>query len=101
MKPLSEPTVLTGVFLLCALYSENNRPCSIFIRRGEMEKVIGVKDLRNAGLLGTEYTELDLYDAFMMYLIVNNTSNNDRIILRNGNYTLDTKSCFCKDGWLV
>ncbi len=66
-----------------------------------MEKVIGVKDLRNAGLLGTEYTELDLYDAFMMYLIVNNTSNNDRIILRNGNYTLDTKSCFCKDGWLV
>ena len=66
-----------------------------------MEKVIGVKDLRNAGLLGAEYTELDLYDAFMMYLIVNNTSNNDRIILRNGNYTLDTKSCFCKDDWLV
>ena len=66
-----------------------------------MEKVIGVKDLRNAGLLGAEYTDLDLYDAFMMYLIVNNTSNNDRIILRNGNYTLDTKSCFCKDGWLV
>ncbi len=66
-----------------------------------MEKVIGVKDLRNARLLGTEYTALDLYDAFMMYLIVNNTSNNDRIILRNGNYTLDTKSCFCKDAWLV
>ena len=38
-----------------------------------MEKVIGVKDLRNAELLGAEYTELDLYDAFMMYLIVNNT----------------------------
>lgn len=66
-----------------------------------MEKVIGVKDLRNAGLLGAEYTELDLHDAFMLYLIVNNTSNNDRIILRNGNYTLDTKSCFCKDAWLV
>jgi len=66
-----------------------------------MEKVIGVKDLRNAGLLGAEYTELDLYDAFMMYLIVNNTSKNDRIILRNGNYTLDTKSCFCKTDWLV
>ena len=66
-----------------------------------MEKVIGVKDLRNAGLLGVEYTELDLYDGFMMYLIVNNTSNNDRIILRNGNYTLDTKSCFRMDDWLV
>ena len=62
-----------------------------------MEKVIGIRDLRNAGLLGAEYTELDLYDAFMMYLIVNNTSNNDRIVLRNGNYTLDTKSCFCQD----
>jgi len=66
-----------------------------------MEKVIGVKDLRNAGLLGAEYTELDLYDGFMMYLIVNNTPNNDRIILRNGNYTLDTKSCFRMDDWLV
>ena len=66
-----------------------------------MEKVIGVKDLRNAGLLGAEYTELDLYDGFMMYLIVNNTSDNDRIILRNGNYALDTKSCFRMDDWLV
>ena len=66
-----------------------------------MEKVIGVKDLRNAGLLGAEYTELDLYDGFMMSLIVNNTPNNDRIILRNGNYTLDTKSCFRMDDWLV
>ena len=66
-----------------------------------MEKVIGVKGLQHAGLLGAEYTELDLYDAFMMYLIVNNTSNNDRIVLRNGNYTLDTKSCFFKDDWLV
>ena len=66
-----------------------------------MEKVIGVKDLRNAGLLGAEYTELDLYDAFMMYLMVNNTSKNDRIILRNGTYTLDTKSCFRMDDWLV
>ena len=66
-----------------------------------MEKVIGIRDLRNAGLLGAEYTELDLYDAFMMYLIVNNTSDNDRIILRNGNYTLDTKSCFRMDDWLV
>jgi len=66
-----------------------------------MEKVIDVKDLRNAGLLGAEYTELDLYDAFMMYLIVNNTSNNDRIILRNGNYTLDTlKAVFVRmTGW--
>ena len=66
-----------------------------------MEKVIGVKDLRNAGLLGAEYTELNLYDAFMMCLILNDTSKNDRIILRNGNYTLDNKSCFCMDDWLV
>jgi len=65
-----------------------------------MEKVIGVKDLRNAGLLGAEYTELDLYDAFMMYLIVNDKSD-DRIILLHGNFVLDSKSCFQMDTWLV
>ena len=65
-----------------------------------MEKVIGVKDLQHAGLLGAEYTELDLYDAFMMYLIVNDKSD-DRIILLHGNFVLDSKSCFQMDTWLV
>lgn len=35
-----------------------------------MEKVIGVKELQDLGLLGVEYTKLDLHDAFMMYLIL-------------------------------
>ncbi|HHT9137983.1 MAG TPA: hypothetical protein ACFYEK_12190 [Candidatus Wunengus sp. YC60] len=65
-----------------------------------MEKVIGVRDLRNAGLLGTEYTELDLYDAFLMYLIVNDELD-DRITLLHGNFILDNKSCFQMDNWLV
>ncbi len=65
-----------------------------------MEKVIGVRDLRNAGLLGAEYTELDLYDAFMMYLIVKDESDN-RIILLHGNFVLDSKNCFQMDAWLV
>lgn len=91
-KPLSRPTVLTGVFCFS--------PCSTFIRRGEMEKAIGVKDLQHAGLLGAEYTELDLYDAFMMYLIVNDESDN-RVILLYGNFILDSKTCFQMDTWLV
>lgn len=66
-----------------------------------MEKVIGVRELRNAGLLGAVYTELDLYDAFMMYLIVNDTDGNEPIVLRNGDYMLDKKSCFRIDDWLV
>ena len=65
-----------------------------------MEKVIGVRDIRNAGLLGAEYTELDLYDAFLMYLIVNDESDN-RIILLYGNFILDSKTCFQIDTWLV
>ena len=66
-----------------------------------MEKVIGVRDLRNAGLLGAEYTALDLYDAFMMYLIVNSRPASGNIVLRHGDYTLDKKSCFRMDDWLV
>ncbi|MBI2471642.1 MAG: hypothetical protein HYV59_10440 [Planctomycetes bacterium] len=65
-----------------------------------MEKVIGVRDLRNAGLLGAEYTELDLYDAFLMYLIVNDELDN-RITFLHGNFILDNKSCFQMDNWLV
>ncbi len=38
-----------------------------------MKRVIGVKDLQDSGLLDTKYTESDLYDAFMMYLILNDT----------------------------
>jgi hypothetical protein len=49
-----------------------------------MEKIIGAKDIQNAGLLGAEYTELDLYDAFRMYLIVNSKPANGNIVLRNG-----------------
>ena len=66
-----------------------------------MEKVISIKDLQNAGLLGIVYTELDLYDAFMMYLIVNSKPANGNIVLRNGDYILDKKSCFRMDDWLV
>ncbi len=73
-----------------------------------MERVIGVNDLRKVGLLGVEYPEsdlcdalLDLYDAFVMYLIVNDTFNKDRIILKDGNYTLDSSSCFSLGNWLV
>ena len=80
---------------------KDKRPCPNLLGGAKWKKVIGVKDLRNAGLLGAEYTELNLYDAFMMCLILNDTSKNDRIILRNGNYTLDNKSCFCMDDWLV
>ena len=66
-----------------------------------MEKVISVKDLQNSGLLGAEYKELDLYDAFMMYLIVNSTPGNGNIVLRDGNYLLDKKRCFRLNNWLV
>ncbi|MFO0794671.1 MAG: hypothetical protein U0586_11490 [Candidatus Brocadiaceae bacterium] len=73
-----------------------------------MERVIGVNDLRKLGLLGVEYPKsdlfealLDLYDAFVMYLIVNDTFNNDRVILKDGNYTLDSSSCFNIGNWLV
>ena len=75
-------------------------PLFKFYQEGRMEKVIGVRDLRNAGLLGTEYTELDLYDAFLMYLIVNDELD-DRITLLHGNFILDNKSCFQMDNWLV
>jgi hypothetical protein len=73
-----------------------------------MERVIGVNDLRKLGLLGVEYpkldfcdTLLDLYDAFVMYLIVNDTFNKYRIVLKDGNYTLDSSNCFSLGNWLV
>ena len=59
-----------------------------------MEKIIGIKDLQDSGLLGVEYTELDLCDAFLMYCISNNTSNKDRVVLNDGNRVLDIDSYF-------
>jgi hypothetical protein len=73
-----------------------------------MEKVIGVNDLRKLGLLGVEYPGsdfcdalLDLYDAFVMYLIVHDTFGKDRIILKDDNYTFDSSVCFSLENWLV
>ena len=66
-----------------------------------MEKVIGVNDLRGLGLLQTDYTELDLYDAFMMYLILNDLSDSDRVILQDNGYVLDSIDCFKMDNWMV
>ena len=59
-----------------------------------MERVIGVKDLQDSGLLGAEYTELDLYDAFMMYLILNDTSDKGHVVLQDGDYMLNSAICF-------
>ena len=59
-----------------------------------MEQIISVKHLRGAGLLGAGYTELDLCDAFLMYWLLHNKSNKERIVLRNGNHMLDIDSYF-------
>lgn len=66
-----------------------------------MEKIIGIKDLQDSGLLGIEYTELDLCDAFLMYLISNDTLDKDHIVLRDGNYRLDLRSYFAMSHWMV
>ena len=59
-----------------------------------MEKIIGIKELQNSGLLGVEYTKVDLCDAFLMYWLSNNKSDKSRIVLRDGNYVLDIDSYF-------
>lgn len=59
-----------------------------------MERIIGIKDLQNAGLLGLKYTDLDLHDAFLMYWISNKKLNNDRIVLHAGNTMLDIDGYF-------
>lgn len=64
-----------------------------------MEKVISAKDLRDLGLLGVEYTELDLYDAFMMYLILNSKTTETRVVLKDGNHVFDKSRCFGMDNW--
>lgn len=66
-----------------------------------MEKIIGVKELLDAGLLGLEYTESDVCDAFLMYWISNTKVNKDRIVLRNGDFMLDIRSYFKSCNWMV
>lgn len=64
-----------------------------------MKTVIGVKELRDAGLLGVEYTVLDLYDAFMMYVILKSTSVHDHFVLQNEDSVIDTRGCFEMNNW--
>jgi len=59
-----------------------------------MEQLISVKHLRSAGLLGAEYTELDLCDAYLMYWLLHCKSDKERIVLRNDNHTLDIDGYF-------
>ena len=66
-----------------------------------MERIIGIKDLQDSGLLGAEYTELDLYDAFMLYLILNDTSDKGHVVLQDGDYMLNSMSCFGVSSWMV
>lgn len=66
-----------------------------------MEKIIGINVLQDAGLLGVEYTESDLCDAFLMYWISNNTLNKDRVVLRDGDFMLDIRSYFKSCNWMV
>lgn len=66
-----------------------------------MEKIIGIKDLQDLGLLCVEYTELDLCDAFLMYIISNDTLDKYHIVLRDGDYRLDLRSYFEMSHWMV
>ncbi|MDN3512866.1 MAG: hypothetical protein NG747_00515 [Candidatus Brocadia sp.] len=66
-----------------------------------MEKIIGIKDLQDAGLLSVKYTETDLCDAFLMYWISNNKLNKDQVVLRDGDFMLDIRSYFGSCNWMV
>jgi hypothetical protein len=66
-----------------------------------MKRVIGINDLQDFGLLGAEYTELDLYDAFMLYLILNDTADKGHVVLQDGDYMLNSMSCFGLSSWMV
>lgn len=65
-----------------------------------MEEVICTKDLQGLGFLGCEYTKLDLYDAFMMYLISKGKPAHERIVLKDGDYILDSERCFEIKNWI-
>jgi hypothetical protein len=66
-----------------------------------MKKVIGIGELQGLGLLGAEFTDLDLYDAFMMYLILNNESAREGIVLQYGDYKLNSKRLLRIDSWMI
>jgi len=66
-----------------------------------MEKIVNVKHLQNSGLLGAEYTGLDLCDSFLMYWISHSGTDQDPIVLHYGNYTLDIDGYFRMFGDLV
>ena len=66
-----------------------------------MKKVIGVGELQGLGLLGAEFTDLDLYDAFMIYLILNNESARERVMLQYGDYKLNSKRLLRIDSWMI
>ena len=66
-----------------------------------MKKVIGVGELQGLGLLGAEFTDLDLYDAFMIYLILNNELAREGVTLQYGDYKLDSKHCLRIDSWMI
>lgn len=65
-----------------------------------MEKIICIKDLQDLGFLGCEYAKLDLYDAFMMYLISKGKPANERIVLKDGDSILDSERCFEIKNWM-
>lgn len=64
-----------------------------------MKKVVNIKDLQSSGLLGAQYTNLDLCDAFLMYWLSNNEMEKDHFVLRDGNKVLDLESYFRKGSY--
>ena len=66
-----------------------------------MKKVIGVGELQGLELLVAEFGDLDLYDAFMIYLILNNESAREGVMLQYGDFKLDSKHCLRIDSWMI
>ncbi len=58
-----------------------------------MKKVVSAEKLQRMGLLGSNYSEWDLLDAFLMYFIFNCNSD-DNLILKNGIHVLDSMNYF-------
>jgi len=59
-----------------------------------MKKVVDIKDLQSSGLLGAQYTNFDLCDAFLMYWLSNKGMSNDHFVLHDGNKVFDLESYF-------